>query len=199
MQQDHSKAIVLRSFPFKDRQKIVTLFSEKFGIISLVVKGISCKKPSTNALCEPFAESEFFFTKKSSTLFRYEEGHLIDLHLALRASLCFLKTASAMSQALLKSQMPEQAAPELYTLFSSFLKQIPSFSSQETLLGCFYLKLLKHEGLHHAKVNIPSLSPEEQMQLSNLTLAQSFLRLKEHPLTPSLFSELEHFFLQKIS
>lgn len=199
MQQEHSKAIVLRSIPFKDNQKILSLFSEHFGLISLLVKGISPKKPSTNSLCELFCEAEFIFSRGNSDLKKFQDGSLLNLHLPLRNKLSYLKTASSMTHALLKSQMPETPAPHLYALLSSFLKQIPSFESQETLLGCFYLKLLKHEGTYHKESFPTSIATKERELLSALSCIQSFKELKELSLSTSLFSHLESSFLSEIS
>lgn len=199
MQDLYSKAIVLRSFFFKDKQKILTLFSERFGLISMVLKGVSSKKPSILSLSESFSEGEYVFSKDHSNLFKFQDGSLLNLHLPLRNKLCFLKTASCMSTALLKSQMPEKAAPLLYALFSSFLKQIPSFSSQETLLGCFYLKLLKHEGLYHSEYEEFPLNSEEQQMLLKITSLPNFLLLKELTLPSPLFLFIENLFFQKIS
>lgn len=199
MQQDHSKAIVLRSFPFKENQKIVTVFSEHFGILSILVKGISSKKSSIHSLCELFCEGEFVFSKGRSNLNQLMDGSLLNLHLPLRDKLSYLKTAASMTNVLLKSQCPETPAPHLYALLSAFLKQIPMFSIQETLLGCFYLKLLKHEGIYEKEHFLSFILPEEKELLFKICNIQSFKALKELKLNGALFCLLEKSFFQEIS
>ncbi len=196
MSHESSKALVLKSLFFKDNQKILTLFSERFGMISLVMKG--CSAPLKGSLSEPFCEAEFFFTKGSSDLRKYHDGSIIDLHLSLRGKLSYLKTASAMTKAVLTSQLPEKHSPHLYALLSSFLKQIPHFSFQETLLTCFYLKFLRHEGMYHKDCSLPSLSSEEQKTLAKIAYLQSFDELKKEETPLDLFNYVETFFFDQI-
>jgi DNA repair protein RecO (recombination protein O) len=196
MSHESSKALVLRSLFFKDNQKILTLFSESFGLISLVMKG--CSAPFKGSLSQPFCEAEFFFTKGSSDLRKYQDGSIIDLHLPLRNKLSYLKTASSMIKAVLTSQLPEKHSPHLYALISSFLKQVPLFSFQETLLACFYLKFLRHEGLYHKDCTLPSISLEEQQILAKLAYLQSFDELKKEEIPPFLFTYVETFFFDQI-
>jgi DNA repair protein RecO (recombination protein O) len=196
MSHESSKALVLRSLFFKDNQKILTLFSERFGLISLVMKG--CSAPLKGSLSEPFCEAEFFFTKGSSDLRKYHDGSIIDLHLPLRNKLSYLKTASAMTKAVLTSQLPEKHSPHLYALLSSFLKQVPHFPFQETLLACFYLKFLRHEGLYHKECTLPSISLEEQQTLAKLAYLQSFDELKKEEVSLFLFTYVETFFSDQL-
>lgn len=195
MIQESSKAIVLRSLFFKDNQKIVTLFSERFGIISLLMKGVS--HPPKNSLSEPFCEAEYFFSKGTSDLRKYQDASILDLHLHLRSRLPYLKTASSMVKALLSTQLPEKASPALYLVFASFLKQIPLFPCQEPLLSCFYLKFLKHEGLYHESEPLPGANKEENALLSKLVCLQSFEALRREKIPLSLASRVESFFLQR--
>jgi DNA repair protein RecO len=194
MSHESSKALVLRSLFFKDNQKILTLFSERFGLISLVMKGCSAK----GSLSEPFCEAEYFFTKGSSDLRKYHDGSIIDLHLPLRNKLSYLKTASTMTKAVLTSQLPEKHSPHLYGLLSSFLKQVPHFPSQETLLSCFYLKFLRHEGLYHKDCFLDSISLEERQVLAKLAYLQSFDELKKEELPLPLFTYVEAFFFDQL-
>ena len=196
MSHESSKALVLRSLFFKDNQKILTLFSERFGLISLVMKG--CSAPLKGSLSEPFCEAEFFFTKGSSDLRKYHDGSIIDLHLHLRNKLSYLKTASAMTKAVLTSQLPEKHSPHLYALLSSFLKQVPHFPFQETLLACFYLKFLRHEGLYHKDCLLPSISVEEQQTLAKLAYLQSFDELKKEEVPLLLSTYVETFFFDQM-
>lgn len=198
------KAIVLRSFAFKDNQKILTLFSENSGITSMILKGLASKKSCTIAFSQPFCEAEFLFSKGSSDLLKFHEGSIIDLHLSLRTSLSFIKTASAMNNAILRSQLPGKPSPGLYALLSSFLKQVPFFSSQETVLACFYLKVLKHEGSYHPLAseaeNTPSFSDAEKQTLIELMTLHSFLKLQsQEKVSTELLKKIEDLFFTKMA
>ena len=196
MQHEFSKAIVLRSLFLKDKQKMLSLFSERFGLISLVIKG--CSSPIKGTLSEPFCEAEFFFTKGNSDIRKYQYGSIIDLHLSLRNKLIYLKTASSMTNAFLTFQLPEKASPHLYALLTSFLKQIPQFLFQDTLLACFYLKFLRHEGLYHKECELASLSLSSQKNLAKIAYLQSFDELKKEEISPSLFRYVETLFFKTL-
>ena len=175
MQLHSSKAIVLRSAYLKEQQKILTLFSEQFGVISLVIQK---RAKQAHCLSEPFCEGEFFFWPGSSDLKKYHDGSILDLHLGLRNQLGYLKTASAMAKAISTSQMPEKASLPIYALFSSFLKQIPRFPLQETLLTCFYLKILRYEGLYHKDCEIFRHLKTEQRASRQNSLRAKLRRIK---------------------
>lgn len=193
MQLHSSKAIVLRSLFLKEQQKILTLFSEQFGVISLVMPK---RAKQAHCLSEPFCEGEFFFWPSSSDLKKYHDGSIVDLHLGLRNQLSYLKTASAMTKAISQSQIPEKASFPIYTLFSSFLKQIPRFSLQETLLTCFYLKILRHEGLYHKDCEFSEISKQDKDLLDKVAYLQNFDALKKENVSPLLFSYVENFFFR---
>jgi len=146
-EEEKVEGIVLRAFDYKDRQKIITLFTEEVGMISLIIKNISKKNYRLFSISTPFSEIEACYRIGSSELFQYIDGAIIDEHLELREQYGYLQTAGSLAQAILKSQLPGKPTPSLYLLFRSFLKQIPTFTHQSQLLSSFLLKLLRHEGL----------------------------------------------------
>jgi DNA repair protein RecO (recombination protein O) len=147
MLEEKSEGIILRSLDYKDRQRIITVFSREAGIISLIIKGLSKRNYRLLALSSPFCRAEFIYRKGSSDLFRFIDGSVLDEHLIFRKKLSFIQTAGTLSQAILRSQMPGKPAPALYSLLCSYFQQIPSFEEFFTLVASFHLKLLKHEGL----------------------------------------------------
>ncbi len=146
-QEEQVEGIVLRAFDYKERQRIITLFTQEAGIISLIIKEISKKNFRLLSLSTPFSQVEIQFKKGRSDLFHYIDGTIIDEHLRLRQQYAYLQTAGSLAQGILQSQLPGKPAPFLYLLFRSFLKQVPLFDNHATLLASFRLKLLRHEGL----------------------------------------------------
>jgi len=195
MQLHSSKAIVLRSQILKEHQKILTLFSEQFGVISLILQK---RSKQSSCLSEPFCEGEFFFWLGSHDLKKYHDGSILDLHLGLRTQLSFLKTASCMAKAISASQIPEKASSPIYALFSAFLKQIPRFPTPGALLTCFYLKILRYEGLYHKDCDMLDISKQDKEHLDKIAYVQNFDALKEKEIDPSLFSYIERFFFQHL-
>ncbi len=195
-----TRAIVLRSVPFKDNQKILTLFSKQLGILSMILKGLSPKKSFLLSFGEVFCEAEFTFTKKRSDLVIFTEGTILSLHLPLREALSHLQIATALTQAILRSQLPGKPDPELYALLSCFLKQIPLFSQPAPLLACFYLKFLMQEGIFDPKTDLTgTFSQEETHSLIEISLIQQFSMLKQKVLSLECAKRLEQLFFAKIS
>lgn len=182
-----AEGIVLRSFVYKEKERILTLFTKEFGLVSIIVKRLSTKNYGMLALVSPLSCGEFIFTKGNndrgnSDLYRFYDGTLLDEHLFLRTDWRHLETAGALAMALLHSQMPEKPAPLLYSLFVSYLKQIPFFEDPSSLLASFYLKVLHHEGL------LP------QTEFSDLLGARSFNELKELKITTAHLKKIKDLF-----
>jgi DNA repair protein RecO (recombination protein O) len=167
LEEEKTEGIVLRAFDYKDRQKIVTLFTLEAGMISLIMKGFSRKNYRMLSLSTPLSRVEVHFKRGKSDLFRYIDGTVLDEHLELRKQLDFLQTAGSLAQTILQSQLPGKSAPSLYQLFRSYLKQVPTFSHPQLLLVSFHLKLLRHEGL---------LALSEQCSLCSKTPARRLLQ-----------------------
>lgn len=141
-------AIVLKAIPFKDRQSILTLLSEEEGITSMIVKGLSKKKPQLMACINPLSQVEFLYLQTRSNILLCKEASMIDAHLFLREKYSFLQMSIGLIQMVLDTQYPGKSSPSLYHLLSCYLKQIPSFASLlPTLEASFLLKLMKHEGV----------------------------------------------------
>lgn len=184
-----TEAITLRCTSLQDPKRIVTVFSQKFGLINLV---LSISKGKNRSLCEPFCQAELILNPKKKELFQLYDSSLVNLHLPLRSKLCYLQTASAIIKALLSSQLPEKPSPPLYTLLYKSLEMIPSFSCQNTLLACFYLKLLLHEGLYNPH------SAEEKEIFSQIAQEKKIATLKEMRCSKEELLEIESVFSSRI-
>ena len=147
MNERQVEGVVLKSIPFKESDRILSVFTPNRGIISLFVKRLSKSRLSILNLTSPLCRGEFVFRKGRSDLYRFIDGTIIDLHLKVRRSYKHLKCAGKMLNAILTSQMPGKSAPALYALLISYLKHLSDFSDPIVLWASFQLKLLKHEGL----------------------------------------------------
>lgn len=199
MEYTTTSAIILRAIPFKDHQKILTAFSKELGIISIIIKGLSSKKNSKLHLCAPFCEVELVLSKNKGDIFTFHEGSVINLHLPLRDQLSCLHTASSMVNAILESQMPEKPAPLLYSLLSLSLEQIPKFLCQNTLLACFYLKVLKHEGLFCPEMTANAISNKDKENLTTISSVKNFYVLREIRTSLEIIKKIELFFLRQVT
>ena len=142
-----AQGIILRSIDFRDRQKILTIFSKENGVISMIVKDLSKNKSYLQAHTSPLIEVEFSYEQKRSDLVKCVEIKTIDPHFSLREKYASLALALEITEVIYRSQLPGKPSPMLYRLLSSYLKQIAKFDSLLSVKASFYLKLLKHEGL----------------------------------------------------
>jgi DNA repair protein RecO len=144
----HTQGITLQTIPYRDREKIVTLFSEKNGILSMIVRGISLKK-TPFALLNPFCLGDFALKKSRGELFSFIEGNPIDENFSLRKDFSYLQAAGLMTKSLLHAHFPHHDESQIYELFKCYLRKIPSFTQAEILARSFQMKFLLHEGLVH--------------------------------------------------
>lgn len=136
-----NQGILLQSVSYLGTTRILKVFTEESGLITLMAK----KAPT--ALVSPFCIAEWVYRKKQSEIFSLIDGALIDGLLALRQSYAALIAAGRVAQDILKTQLPGKSAPNLYRLAASYFKKIGTFKTPETLALSFRLKLLLHEGL----------------------------------------------------
>lgn len=214
--EEKTEGIVLRAFDYKDRQRIVTLFSQDAGIISVIMKGLSKKNYRLLSLSTPFSQIEILYAKGKSDLFRFVDGTMLGENLRLREQYAYLQTAGSLAQAILRSQMPGKSSPALYLLFRSYLNQIPTFTNLSLLVPSFQLKLLRHEGLlsltqqcahcqdhparfllkgesvceHHHTSEAHPFTPTEWNMLLALDQAQSFSSLNLPQFSPPLADKI---------
>ncbi len=223
MQIEKTQGIALKSVPYKDGKRIVTIFAENRGLITLFAKKLSLKRLSLLNGLNLFALSEFVYLKGKSDLFYLKDLSLIQGHYFLREDLKYIEQASLMAKTLVISQLPNKKAPLLYALLKNYLMHIPHFKSSLVLAYSFILKLLLHEGLLDLKSSChschrPALylikgelrcalhSPEyalnfsllEMQILRILTYSRSFQELGNLNLTTELQTKIWQLFQETI-
>ena len=185
MKEEKFEAIVLRATEFKENSRILTLFTKEDGLHSLIIRGLKSGERLT--LATPFCQAEYLCRKGNSNLYTFQDGSILDLHLPLRSNLKLLQIAGQFTQDILKTQLPGKPAPQLYALFSSYLKRISVFTDLTTALTSFRLKLMAHEGYLSWDEESPlmtQLTLVEKQQAENLCACKSFQVLQ------NLFTEL---------
>ena len=108
MSERREEGIVLKSTPFKDADRIVTVFTPNQGVLSFIVKRLSKNRPAMVNLTTPLCRGEFIFKTGRSQLHRFIDGTILDLHLPLRQSYERLDYGAKMLSAILTSQMPQE-------------------------------------------------------------------------------------------
>lgn len=193
------EGLVLRSVDFKDRQKIITLYTPLRGLISLIVKGVNRKKTHLLTLTSPFTIAEYHLSVRRSALYTFLDGTPLFTNHFLRANLSHLQGATAIVKALLASQLPDKPAPQLYQLTRIYLQSLPAFEDPLPLIASYYLKLLKHEGLLNPTHREPIFTPSEWETLLLLAGVRNIATLQTSaPLSLELHRKIETTFHRKI-
>lgn len=215
-----TEGIVLKSIPFQDYDRILTLFTPHAGIIKLIIKGAN--KPNSSAYSvNLLTRAEFMLTKGKSDLFKCGEVSVVNYHLAIRDSFERLEAACDMSQAILSTQFEHAPATDLYKLYLLYLENIATIGHPDLLSTSFRLKLLRHEGLfdigencaicqtslktfhlaggetfceQHAPSHQIHFSAEEIIVVAKLAYCKTFAQLSEIELTPYLKAKIHDLF-----
>ncbi len=220
---ERDEGLVLRSFDYKDRQKIMTLFTLKRGVISLIVKGITRKKTHLLTLTSPFTHGEYLFRIHRSNLYTFQDGTPLNTNYALRQTLPHIEAATILVQALYTSQFPEKPAPSLYQLTLTYLKHLPAFDNPKAISASFLLKLLKHDGhlaltptcshcntppthlhlgeaycSHHTPVPATYFTPTEWPLLTILLETRSISTLQQLQISTELHEKIEKLLLHPL-
>jgi DNA repair protein RecO (recombination protein O) len=175
MSEIKTEGIILKMIPYKDHHRILQILTPDSGVLSFLAKGVS--KPKLQSLLSPLTQLEVVYRKKGSDLCFFKEGFVIEHHHFLRERWDLLESAGKIAGAVLQSQFPEKAAPDLYRLLIACLKQLPHFKEPSTLITLFYLKLLTHEGVIAWDLHslFPLSCPQSiWSELKNLAHAKSF-------------------------
>ncbi|NGX53295.1 MAG: DNA repair protein RecO [Chlamydiae bacterium] len=218
-QQYQVEGIVLHAVPFKEYDKILTLFTPTTGLLKLFFKSSRRFSFVQNALTTPLTVGEYLYSQGRKDLHRFRDGTILHQNLALRNNLETLQTAEKLAHAIYQSQWPGKAAPQLYLLLRTFLEKIPESPHPDTLHTAFLLKILKHEGiLQHspsqeeayryggecfssnaAPAGAHLFTREEEREFTFLTHSRSFQELSSYELSEELKTKIETLFDQALS
>lgn len=206
------EGIVLKAIDFRERQRIVTIFTPDEGLITVFISRISPKNPERINLSTPLTRADWQVKVRKNDLWSLQDASILDLHLPLRQNFDRLQAARLMIERVLKTQLPHKPAPKLYALFKTFLKSLTTTENPALLELTFALKLMRHEGLLSLSANCSSceknlsfhfafgenfctscappnataLTPDQWKQMMKLLSMRSFKNLEAEPLEKTL-------------
>ncbi|MCK4934174.1 MAG: DNA repair protein RecO, partial [Simkaniaceae bacterium] len=74
---EKTQGITLQSIPYKEKQRIISVFTKDEGIISLIIKGLSEKKISFLSLTTPFCLADIIYKKGRSDIYFLKDVSII--------------------------------------------------------------------------------------------------------------------------
>lgn len=189
------EGIVLKSTPFEDSGRILTLYTEKEGLLNLIVRKVGQKDFSLRNILSVLSLSEFHIHKGSGDLFRLQDASLVDCFLEIRNQLEKLTLAGGMLRQVAKMQLPLKPSPLLFKLLKAYLIHMKSSTNPAPLYFSFSLKHLLHEGLfpHERELSPIPLTIEEWDLVLTLCSAKHFTSLSPLQIPETLKDKLNEF------
>jgi DNA repair protein RecO (recombination protein O) len=138
-------AIVLRSQPFQERDRLVTLLTENHGRISGIAKGAIHSRRFGGTL-DLFASSQVRWKETQGELVRVEEANLRRDFLKLRERLENISAAGHFTDLLLRLTEERQPARELFLLLAHYLVLLEAHPATFEIVRSFEIKLLERLG-----------------------------------------------------
>lgn len=140
------QGIVLQAYDVRDSSRIVDLFTQERGNISVLVRGAKRNKSRFLNLSAPYVEGQFHVVFGRTTNY-LKEGTITDAHLGLRRSLAQLTAARFGAEALL-GVLTEGEERDLFLLFQAFLCAVENGNVAQLSHGmaAYLLKLCSYSG-----------------------------------------------------
>lgn len=148
-----SKAIVIKAFDFKESDKLIWLFTEKLGKISVIVKGAKKSKSKLLSLTLPFCFGDYVLFR-GKNLYTLNEGEIINSFQSLLNNLDSLTYASYLCELIDIAMVEEESNRELFKdLMSVFYLMENNAVDYDLLMRAFEVKLIMLSGY---KLNLDS-------------------------------------------
>jgi DNA repair protein RecO (recombination protein O) len=153
MQSKRDLAIILKSIPYEERNRIVTALTETHGVVSALARNAIQSRRFGGTL-EAFVASEWTFVEKPGTeLLRLEEAVIRRAYDGIRADFDLLSVASVMNELMLKVAPKHEPCPDLFRLHANALAYL-----EETALKGKKSQPLKPTNLSPGALDIETLA-----------------------------------------
>ncbi|MCC7430879.1 DNA repair protein RecO [bacterium] len=116
------KALILRSVNFQETSRILTVYTEEFGKITIIAKGVRKQKSQLVGILEPTNIVQAIIYKKPNTdISTLTQAELITALPTLKMDLTKLYLGMAILETILKLSVDEVAIPEVFKLAANEL------------------------------------------------------------------------------
>ena len=152
--------LILRTRPLMDTSLIVHWLTADFGRMATVAKGARRQKSPFAGKLDLFYLGDFSFQRsRRSELHQLREVSLRETHAAIRTEMEYLQQASYCAALIEQTTEMDTPIPEIFSLMTGFLKNLPKYVPQSQTLFAFEVKLLSELGLQPDFEN-EKLSPD---------------------------------------
>jgi len=142
-----TKGLVIKEQPYKEQDKILTIFTEDDGKIQCIARGVRRQKSGLLANTQIFAYSEFvYYPGKNFGIIN--QSNLIEAFYPLRNDLTKMALASYLLDLMYNAYEFFQKSPEILKLLLHVLFYISAGTAKNdlVLVGAFQMKLVSYLG-----------------------------------------------------
>ena len=137
----------MKKFDFRETSLIVRFFSEEFGKISCLFKGVRSEPEKIASRLEPFSLNEVIFYKSNKNELNLgSQCDLIESFDSLRADINKVYSISSMLGLIDALMQPEEANAEMFGLLGDCLKLLKQNQDFQKILFIFKIKMLTLSG-----------------------------------------------------
>ncbi|OGB87278.1 DNA repair protein RecO [candidate division WOR-1 bacterium RIFCSPLOWO2_02_FULL_46_20] len=147
-----TKAVSLKTIPFAEADKMVTLFTRDHGKIRAIAKG-ACRVPSSlGGRVEPFTYGDYFVAK-GRNLDIISQCQIIESFQRVREQESTLPAGMYMLRLVNSGTSEGQHYPELFDLLVESLLRLKNGELPKTVALDFEKKFVVLEGIYHEKIH----------------------------------------------
>jgi len=184
--------LILRTRPLTDTSLIVHWLTADFGRIATVAKGARRQKSPFAGKLDLFYMGDFSFQRsRRSELHQLREVSLRETHAAIRTEMEYLQQASYCAALIEQTTEMDTPIPEIFSLMTGFLKNLPKYPPQSQTLFAFEVKLLSELGLQPDLEN-EKLDPDVK-QILRILLVSDWAALSRLKLSRSQIIALRQY------
>lgn len=137
------KGLVFRSVDYGDTSKIVTVFTEDKGFISLMARGVKNPKSKKQNLVASFTEI-YFEANRSGDFYYLKDGEIINDNLNLRQGLINIYLGQLFLDIVERTSIKDQIEKDHYSLLTKSLSALNNNSNKEDILKIANMFLIKY-------------------------------------------------------
>lgn len=145
--QEKVKGIILRTMDFKEKDKLMWIFTEELGKVSVLCKGVRNQKSRMQSLAMPLLLGEFMLYKGKS-MYTLNEGAVVTTFKGLKEDLVLLTYGSYFLELCDISSLDSEPDRELYRDLVTALYILESKALEPDYLArAFELKVIRSSGV----------------------------------------------------
>ena len=137
--------IVLKYSDFSESSRILTLFTDKYGLLKVSAKGARRKDSKLIPLTQPFAFCRYQLCRGKNDLHTLTDGELIENFYALAEDIDRFTAAGELTAELLKNVVPDEPEPEVLRLYLNSLFALCYSNKSPALVKPVFTLRLKFE------------------------------------------------------